>query len=265
MMTAGTASGTSPGTRIGGALNDAGWSTAQRSIATGQATLDLDVIASETNVTQYINKVENSEQGAFFFSSDNTATFLSRAQTQDPNSGYGTFSSSAVPFIEYQAASLTEELRNSVAVTFTAGTVVAGTATASDSTSITSFGQIDYTLDTVLSSNLQAQAVADYLVQQYKDPKYRIDAITVLLEALTQSQRNQVLALELADLVTVQVSLPNVNAVGTAISRTLALDQIEHRIDPATHYVSFTMSDAVTGFVLDDTQFGILNTSKLGF
>lgn len=265
IVTAGTASGTTPGARIGNALNDAGWSTSQRNIATGQATLDLDVIPENTNVAGYIEKVEKSEQGAFYFSKDNLATFKSRSQTQDPNSGGVTFGTAGVPFIEYQAASLVDELRNSVAVTYTAGTVVAGTATAADLTSINAYGQLEYTLDTVLSSNVQAQAVADYLLAQYKDPKYRIDTITVLLEALTASQANQVLALDVTDLVTVQVSLPNINPVGTALTRTLAIDQIQHTIGPATHFVSFTMSDATTGFVLDDAQFGVLNTSRLGF
>jgi len=265
VVTAGTASGTSPGTRIGNALTDAGWSTELRNLAVGQAILDLDVIAANTNVAQYISKVEKSEQGAFFFSTNNTATFLSRAQMQNPTSGNVTFGTSGVPFFEYQAASLTDELRNSAAVTFTAGTVVAGTATASDQTSVINYGQFDYTLDTLLASNVQAQAVADYLVAQYKDPKYRIDAISVLLEALNQSQINQVLALELADLVTVQVSLPNVNPVGTALTRTQIIDSIAHQMTPDTHQVTFTMSDATFGFVLDDATYGVLDTSRLGF
>lgn len=264
-MTAGTATGTTPGARIAAALTDAGWSSSQRNLATGQATLDSDVIASGTNVTSYIGKVERSEQGAFFFTAENIATFRSRAQTQDPTSSDVTFSATEIPFVQYQAASLTDELRNSVAVTFTAGTVIAGTATATNQTSITNYGQLDYSLETVLSTNVQAQAVADYLVAQYKDPKYRVDTLTVLLEALSQSQRNQVLTLEVTDIVDVDVALPNVNPVGAALTRVLAVDRIEHAIDPARHYVSLTMSDATTGFVLDDAQFGLLNSSRLGF
>lgn len=264
-MTAGTAPGSTPGARIGTALTYAGWPTAQRNLSTGNATLDSDVLAEGTNVLSYIQKVEASEPGAFFMSKDGLATFLSRAQLQDPNSGGVTFGSGGIPFIEYQAASLTDEMKNNVNVTYTAGSVIGGTATASDQTSITSYGQFDYTLDTVLSGGLQSQRLADWLVASYKDPKYDIDSITVLLESLSSAQVLQVLDLELGDVVSVVVSLPNINSVGTAVSQILSIDQVEHRIAVDRHYVTFTMSEATTGFVLDDVNFGVLDLSNLGF
>lgn len=264
-MTAGTAPGTTPGARIGTALSYAGWPTAQRALSTGNATIDSDVIADGTNVLQYIQKVEASEPGAFFMSKDGLATFLSRAELQNPTSGNVTFGSGGVPVIEFQAASLTDEMKNAVSVTYTAGSVVGGTATATNATSIAAYGQFDYSLDTVLSGNLQAQRLADWLVASYKDPKYRIDSVSVLLESLTTMQQGQVLDLELGDVVTVAMSLPNINAVGTAVSQLLTIDAIEHRIGVDQHYVTFTMSETTTGFVLDSATFGVLNTSKLGF
>jgi hypothetical protein len=264
-MTAGTALGSTPGARIGTALSYAGWPSAQRALSTGSSTLDSDVIADGVNVLSYIQKVEASEPGAFFMSKDGLATFLSRGQLQDPNSGGVTFGASGIPFIEYQAASLTDEMKNNVNVTYTAGSVIGGTATASDQTSINNYGQFDYSLDTVLSGGLQAQRLADWLVSSYKDPKYRIDSITVLLEALSSAQALQVLDLELGDVVTVTVSLPNINSVGTAVSQILSIDQVEHRIGIDQHYVTFTMSEATTGFVLDDVNFGVLNSDRLGF
>ena len=264
-MTAGTAPGTTPGARIGTALTYAGWPTAARALATGNATLDSDVIADGTNVLQYIQKVEQSEPGAFFMSRDGIATFLSRADLQNPTSGNVTFGSGGVPVVEFAAASLTDEMKNAVAVTYTAGSVVGGTATATDATSAAAYGQFDYSLDTVLSGNLQAQRLADWLVASYKDPKYRIDSITVLLDSLTTMQQGQVLDLELGDVVTVAMSLPNINAVGTAVSQLLSIDAIEHQISVDRHFVTFTMSETTTGFVLDSATFGVLNTSKLGF
>jgi hypothetical protein len=264
-MTAGTAPGTTPGARIGTALTYAGWPTASRALSTGNATLDSDVIADGVNVLQYIQKVEQSEPGAFFMSRDGIATFLSRADLQNPTSGNVTFGSGGVPVVEFAAASLTDEMKNAVAVTYTAGSVVGGTATATDATSAAAYGQFDYSLDTVLSGNLQAQRLADWLVASYKDPKYRIDSITVLLDSLTTMQQGQVLDLELGDVVTVAMSLPNINAVGTAVSQLLSIDAIEHQISVDRHFVTFTMSQTTTGFVLDSASFGVLNTSKLGF
>lgn len=264
-MTAGTAPGSTPGARIGTALTYAGWPTAQRNLATGNATLDADVIADGVNVLQYIQRVEASEPGAFFMSKDGLATFLSRAQLQDPTSGNVTFGSGGVPIVEYQAASLTDEMKNSVSVTWTNGSAVGGTVTASDATSISAYGQFDYSLDTLLDDSLQAQRLADWLVSSYKDPKYRIDSVSVLLESLTTMQQGQVLDLELGDVVTVAVSLPNINSVGSAVSQVLSIDAIEHRIGVDRHFVTFTMSETTTGFVLDDPVFGVLNSNSLGF
>lgn len=264
-MTAGTAPGTTPGARIGTALTYAGWPTAQRALATGNATLDADVIADGVNVLAYIQKVEQSEPGAFFMARDGVATFLSRSDLQDPTSGNVTFGVGGVPVIEYQAASLTDEMKNNVSVTFTAGSVVGGTVTASDATSIQSYGQFDYSLDTLLDDSLQAQRLADWLVSSYKDPKYRVDSVTVLLESLTTMQQGQVLDLELGDVVTVAMSLPNINAVGSAVSQVLSIDAIEHQIGIDRHFVTFTMSETTTGFVLDSSDFGVLNSNQLGF
>lgn len=264
-MTAGTAPGTTPGARIGTALTYAGWPTAARALATGNATLDADVIADGVNVLAYIQKVEQSEPGAFFMARDGVATFLSRSDLQNPTSGNVTFGSGGVPVVEFAAASLTDEMKNNVSVTFTAGSVVGGTATATDATSAAAYGQFDYSLDTVLSGNLQAQRLADWLVASYKDPKYRIDSITVLLDSLTTMQQGQVLDLELGDVVTVAMSLPNINAVGSAVSQVLSIDAIEHRIGIDRHFVTFTMSETTTGFVLDSSDFGVLNVNNLGF
>jgi hypothetical protein len=264
-MTAGTAPGTTPGARIGTALNYAGWPTSQRSLSTGNSILDQDVIGDGVNVLQYIQRVEASEPGAFFMGRDGAATFLSRSDLQNPTSGNVTFGSGGVPVIEYQAASLTDEMKNSVAITWTNGSAVGGTATASDATSIQAYGQFDYTLDTLLDDSLQAQRLADWLVASYKDPKYRIDSVSVLLESLTTVQQGEVLDLELGDVVTVAMSLPNINAIGTAVSQVLSIDQIEHRIGIDRHVVTFTMSQTTTGFVLNSADFGVLNQNSLGF
>jgi hypothetical protein len=263
-VTAGTQATTGSGARVGAVLDDAGWPTLHRVISTGLATLDNDVVTANTNVATYLAKVESSEQGAFFFDKSNMATFLDRAQVQDPTSGGVEFGTS-VPFVSFEAASLTDEMRNSVAVTYTAGTVVAGTATASSSSSITAYGQIDYSLDTLVSTNLQAQAIADFLVNQYSEPRFRVDGLTVIVDALSPTQALSVVDLELADIVTVAVSLPNINSVGSALSRTVAIDEISHSIDIDRHLISFRTSDAITGFVLDSSDFGVLDINQLGF
>lgn len=284
-MQAGTAVGSTPGARIGTALNYAGWPAASRSLSTGNSVLDSDVVASGTNVLAYIQKVEQSEPGAFFMDKSGLATFLSRAQLQNPTTSVVSFGAGSgdVPYIQYQAATLTDEMKNIVSVTYTSGSAVGGTASSTDTPSIQKYGQIDYTLDTLLSGGLQAQRLADWLVQNYKEPKYRVDSITVILEGLSSSQQLQVLDLELGDLVTVNVALPgvytslvnsaskpsfspaDVSGAGAEVSQTLTIDAIEHQITPDRHLVTFTMSETAAGFVLDSSVFGVLNVGKLGF
>lgn len=252
------------GARVGTVLTDAGWPETQRSLSAGQSSIDDDVVVDGTNVLQYLEKVAVSDPGIIFIAKDGSFAYRDRADLQDPTSGGVTFGPGAgqVPFVDYQAASVTEELRNAVEVTWYGGTAIAGTAVASDATSQASYGVFDYKVDTLLDTAEQAQQLADWLVATYKDPTYRIDRIGVVLEALDAAQRASVLDLELGDVVTVTWTP---NGVGSAITQTVSIDQIEHAADPQQHRVTFTLSQSSAGFVLDDLAFGVLDTSRLGF
>lgn len=263
-LTPGTATTEATGTRVGKVLTDAGWPVTQRVLSAGQATIDDDVVGADVNALSYLEKVSVSDPGLIFVAKDGSFTYRDRADLQDPTSGGVTFGpgSGQIPFSEYQAASVTEEMKNAVEVTWYGGTAIAGTAVATDTTSQTAYGLFDYKLDTLLDTAAEAQQLADWLVSTYKDPTYRIDRIGVRLQALTPAQVADVLDLELGDLVTVTWTP---NGVGSAITQTVSIDQIEHRANPNEHLVSFTLSQASAGFVLDDAVFGLLDSSNLGF
>jgi len=263
-LTPGTAASELTGTRVGKVLTDAGWPVPQRNLNAGQMTLDADVVPADTNALTYLEKVSVSDPGLIFVAKDGAFTFLDRAQLQDPTSGGVTFGPGAgqIPFTEYQAASVTEEMRNDVQVTWYGGTVVAGTVTAASSASQAAYGQFAYKLDTLLDTQTQAQLIADALINIYKDPTYRIDRIGVRLDALTSAQTAQVLDLELGDVVTVTWTP---NGIGSAITQTVSIDQIEHRATPADHLVTFTLSQTLAAFVLDDPVFGVLDSNRLGY
>lgn len=262
LIPAGTAVGTTPGARIGTVLNEAGWPTATRQLSTGNVTLDLDVIPEDTEALAYIQKVEQSEPGAFFISRDGYATFLSRTDLQDASTGGVAFGPTGVPFVEYDAASVTTEMKNTVAVTWYAGTVVGGTATAVNTTSVAAYGEFPYELDTLVDSESQAQVIADWLVNQYGQPQYRVDSVTVALHALPSAAVGSVLGLDLGDNVTVNWTPNN---VGSAISQVVTIDGIEHQANPAEHFVTFTLSQSIAAFTLDDSVYGVLNSNVLGF
>ena len=259
--TAGTATSQLTGARVDAVLTEIGWPVAQRSISAGQATLDADVVASDTNALAYLSKAADvSEPGAFFVGRTGLATFRDRADLQAFTSGL-TFGIGGIPVQEITVDYGAEQLANAIAVTYTAGTVVAGTATADDATSQSAYGVIDKSIETILSSSAQASALATWQLGQYKDPVYRFDAITVNMLRLTSSQAAQVLALELADVVLVTWTP---NSVGSAISEYVGIEQIEHAISPDSHTVTFALSQSFIGFILDSAAFGVLDTSLIG-
>ena len=173
-----------------------------------------------------------------------------------------TFGGTGIPFTGMQVVFGSEELLNTSSVTFTSGATVAGTSIATDATSVTQYGTIDEVVTTILSSSVQADALAQNRVSTLGQPKYRIDAVTVSLEGCTAAQALQVLDVELGDVATVAWTPNN---IGSAISQIVTVDQIEHDAAPDRHNVTFTMSETIAAFILDDTVYGVLDSGILGF
>ena len=260
VLTAGSATAQYTGARISSVLTAINWPAAQRSIATGQAMLDGDFVPDGTNALAYLQKVgDYSEPGAFFISSDGLATFKDRAQLQAYTSGieFGT-GSGAIPYVDFAVVYGIEEMTNAIEVTYTAGTVTAGTAIASSAASQAKYGVLDSKVDTVLGSLADAQALADWQVSLYSEPQYRVDSITVNLDSLSASQIASILAIDLGD--AVSVTPPN-----GSVAQIVSIDGIEHNATPQQHLVTFTCSETLAAFILDSPIFGILDTSVLGF
>ena len=261
-VTPGTQVSQTSGQRIGTVLTAVGWPATDRVIATGAATLAADVVTADTNALAYLQEVELSEQGAAFIDVNGAFKFLSRTDLQNYSTGSVTFGPSGIPFVDYEMAAVTEDMKNQVAVTWSAGSAVGGTATASDATSVTSFGPFASSYDTLLSSADQAQNMANYLVASYKNPTLRFNSVTVALHGITAAQKAQVLALDLGSPVAVSWTP---NGIGSAISQYVVIDQIEHTATPDSHFVKFTLSQSAVAFVLNSAQFGVLDSNELGY
>jgi len=209
------------------------WPAGKRDIDEGVATLQADSVGGTAadpkpvNALQYLQKVDESEQGALFIARDGRLTFRSRAalniltETKFADDGTG------IPFTNIAASYGAEELRNRITVTRLSG----GTATASGTASIAAYGAIDFELrDTLLADDNQAQDLADLILARYEEPLLRIDAIEVVLDAITDAQVAEVLDLELGALLQV-VYTPS--SIGDPIDQFVRLDQIEHSIPRA--------------------------------
>lgn len=262
LVPAGTATSQLTGARVAQVLTDIGWPTARRDIATGQATLDADVIADNVNALAYLSKIADvSEPGALFMGKGGEVIFRDRADLQGFTSSVQ-LGGTGIPMTGMAVVYGVEEMANSVEVTYTAGSVVAGTAIATDTTSVTAYGEFAKQVDTLLADATQAQALADWTAGIYSQPKYRIDQVTVNMDALGTAQTTEVLGLELADVVLVEFTP---NGIGPAIQQYVTIDAIEHSITPARHDVTFTLSETVAAFVLDSSTFGVLDDDRLGF
>jgi hypothetical protein len=259
--TAGTATSQLTGARITAVLTEIGWPLTQRVISVGQATLDADVVQATDNALTYMQQVELSEPGALFIGKAGEVVFRDRADLQTYTSGL-TFGGTGIPFTGMGVVFGVEELLNVSSVTFTAAGVIAGTAIATDAASQTAYGTIDETIDTLLASSADAAGLAAYRVGTLSQPKYRIDAITISLEGCTPAQALQVLDVELGDVATVTWTP---NSIGSAISQIVTVDQIEHSAAPDRHDVTFTMSETIAAFILDDAIYGVLDDDILGF
>jgi len=259
--TAGTATSQLTGARVAAVLTEIGWPLTRRSISTGQATLDADVVAADENALNYLQKVETSEPGALFIGKAGDFTFRDRADLQTYTSGL-TFGGTGIPFTGMGVVFGVEELLNVSSVTFTAAGVIAGTAIATDAASQTAYGTIDETIDTLLASSADATALANWRVGTLSQPKYRIDAVTISLDGCTPAQALQVLDVELGDVATVTWTP---NSIGSAISQIVTVDQIAHDAAPDRHDVTFTMSETIAAFILDDNIYGVLDDDILGF
>ena len=143
------------------------------------------------------------------------------------------------------------------------GETPVGNATALNQGSRTTFGVTSTSINTLLSTVEQAGNLANFTVQKYGTPEYRIEKVIINLRNLGTADKNTVLGLELGD-VTKFVFTPN--GLGSPIEQFGQIIKIDHKIDQNRHEVSIGVTSLDWTFlVLDDAEFGILDTAHLAF
>lgn len=252
----------STGERVASVLArpEVSWS-AGTNFDTGNATVQGDTVASQgpVNVLSYLQRVELAEPGALFVDAEGVLTFRSREDLQNATSVVFADSAAGIRFSGIEVAYGAEELRNRAFIARQG----AGTVTATNQASIDIYGPIDYSItDSLLSSDAQAQELADWLVNTYAEPQLRIDKLEIDLTKIPLADVNTVLGLELGDVVQV---LYTPSGIGEQIDRFAAIDGISHSVDSDRHTVSLDVSQTIAGFVLDSDALGVLDVGKLGF
>ena len=247
-----------PGERINLILDEIGWPAGQRLIDDGDTELENDPGGFRPALSA-IQTVEASDLGAFFIDHDGKAVYLSRATLSQRASGTAyEFDDNGVN-VQYQDIDINydeTELANSVTLTRLSGQP----QTASDATSIAEYFLRSYNRSgLMMETNALALARANQILNYRKEPRMRIDSLTLDLS----SDSNRVLPallMEIGDPVIVTKNIAN----GSDLTLRLTIQGHTSDITPDrwinTYSTAFPLS---TAFILGSAEFGILGTNTL--
>jgi hypothetical protein len=232
-----------------------------RAIDTGSSTLGAFSISQDTNCLNYLQLINTSEQGYLFMSANGTLTFKGRSSVLNPVAG-ATFNTDGTG-IRYQ--SLINQFGDELLYNFIITKSDAGAKQeTSDSASIALYQAQQYSLTDLLNSTTtEVAGLGNYLLGKYKNPVLRFTGLSTEMSALSATDQNIVLGLDMTSICSVVKNF----VVGTPATemQTLIVSGISHNITPGSHIVSFTYesTDGNQYFTLNDAIFGTLSTTNL--
>ena len=234
-----------------------------RSIGTGTSTLGAYVVDQDTNVLNYLQQVNTSEQGYLYTSADGTLTFKGRSSVLNPVAGASfTTNGTGIPYMSLVNQYGSELLYNNISTQSPAGAVQTNT----DSTSIALYQSQTYQLLQLLNSTTsEVNGLGAYLLGKYRNPVVRFTGVSCELAALTSAQWATIFSIDLTSIISVQKDFST--GTPTSETQTLITSGIEHRIVPGSHIVSLTMesTDGNQYLTLNDAIFGTLDNNLLSF
>lgn len=249
-------------------LPEVAWPSDARSIDTGNTELSDTDITEGTQAISYLQLIATSEAGEVFVSKENKFVFQERNRPpgnidliftdQGPIEGYTT-----VPFAELGVVYGSEQLYNRIVISNDFPTFP-DEATAEDIASQEVYGARSYSVSGLLTNSAtDLQFLADFLLARFKEPQYRFDSLSVILDVLSEAQQNEVLDLEIGDIVQVRFTP---SGIPPAIEQYVRVIGISHdwqnnekRINLSLERLDFAL------FVLDDAVFGVLDDDRLSF
>lgn len=252
------------GARVSAVLDDSSvaWPVAQRSIDTGDETLQGDAVTAENNALAYLQQIETSEPGELFIAKNGDLRFIAR-NSVTPSSGVPTLADD-VTGIRYSSVRVIygSELLYTQAELSRKGsstTVQINDTSAQGTYGIRTLSEQEL----LLNSDDRLVEFGTYLLGQYNEPEYRFDAVDVLFSQLTTAEQNTLLDLELGSVCKV-VFTPN--NVPPQIVKYAKVISINHQATLTEHKMTLGLGTLQANtFVLDDLAFGILDTGILAF
>ena len=223
-------------------------------------TLGDFTITESTNANQYVNRINQAEQGRIFCSRENVLTMQPRIGTT-LDAPTATFNDTGTQ-IAYDGLGVEYDQQlviNTAIVQIESG----GTPqTATDATSIAEyFVQSISITDSLLSADAGAATLASYLLEG--TPTARFNSISTTFASLTTPQKDALAPIEIGQ----TVQLTKTYTTGTPLTKTqdLAIEGVDHDINVFTgHRVTVYTSDTVVlnDLILDDSLYGTLDTNN---
>ena len=239
------------------------WGIDARQIDTGRQRLGADVVDAGTNALGYLQTVEASEPGSLFIGKSGKVTFKDRAVAPTSSVSILSDDSSGISYQGMQVVYGSELLYNDINIT----TIITGnTSTAVDALSQGIYGNLTLSEDNLLmESDADALELAQWYSTLYGNPEFRFESVEVILNDLSTDAQTEILDLELGSVVKV-IFTPGNPAQSPAITKFAEVIRLDNSVDSQFHKVSIGFSTLETAFfVLNDTEFGRLNTGALGF
>jgi len=235
------------------------FSTALRDISTGIATCGTVAYTDNTNTLAALQSVAIAEDGRLFSNRKNQIEFNPRIAFTFSTAiaSFGGTASNEIPILAIGVAYGQETLFNRVQIDVDGGTAA---QVASDATSQTQYGVQTLSFSNVPLDTLAAgSALAENLLNKYKEPKIRFDEISTSLNACGSALWPTVLTLDVGDVIDVTKRYDQ----GLPLSRTesVFIEAVSHDITPSDHRISFKLGQAqiVTAFILDTSKLDEVN------
>ena len=249
-------------------LPEVAWPADKRSIDTGNSFMSDTDISEGTQAVAYLQLIATSEAGEVFVSKDNK--FVFKARNSPPGVIDLIFTDEAsvpglttVPFAELGVVYGSEQLYNRIVLSNDFPSFPEE-AIAEDSESQLVYGPRSYTADGLLNNDpADLQFLADFLLARFKEPQYRFESLSVVLDVLSEAQQNEVLELEIGNIVQVKFTPSGIPPAIEQYCRVIGISHDwqnnEKRINLSLERLDFSL------FILDDPTLGILDEDRLSF
>jgi hypothetical protein len=257
------------GARVNAVLDrpEVDWPADEREIDTGNSTMLGVLVAEGTSVLEYLQLVSNSEFGDLFIGKDGKVVF--RERNAVPNTPNLVFTDEVVAGVYQgiQFASVnnvygSENLYNRILISNADSPALE--ASAADTDSQTVYGPRSYSQSSLLvASQSELQFLADYLLARFKEPQYRFEAVTVVMDTLSTVNQDAVLDLEIGDIVQVRFEPSD---IPPAIEQYVRIIGISHDWTSTSKNITFALERLDFAiFILDNPVLGELDNDRLAY